>query len=328
MRSLLLILSAVLCSLPIGCTLPQLKKNLNRQAGAIADIHEQQVLDNLALFASNRGATPSFALPSGGGTTVNNTKNGNGGLNWNARTLTGSSLGGSATNSLVQNFTLQPINDPDRLELMKCVYLYATCKNADECLGCVPKLQNFFGDRFAMGCIPQCFFSTPETKPKRRDCLYKSGSYCGCHVVVEPCRFNDLSRLTMAILDIATVSDEEWARRIAGPAEDKIALRESFIANVGGKHRLIQAEYEVSASIFKDLQKAAVGPPGATKGTADGVARESTEPNNPGMDIESFQQAITPSRSPFGQIPQRRRVDSAPRIESLLQQNQAGILIQ
>ena len=349
----LTVLFLAICSLFTGCALPQLKKNLNRQATSIADIHEQQVLDNLALFSTNRGATPSFALPSGGGTTVNNTKSGNGGLNWNATTLTSSSLGGSASNTLSQNFTLQPINDPDRLELMKCVYLYATCKSSDECLDCASKLHRFFGNRFELGCIPQCFFTTQETKPKRHDCLYKTGSYCGCHVIVEPCNYNDLSRLTMAILDIATVSDEDWTKRTAAKAEEKIELTESFIADLDGKLRLIQAEYSLSKEKFLELQKTGVLNPGsamdliggeqAALSLVDDVATDDPEDvkaakekskkaleelksRYPGMSLDSFQQGIS-AGTPAESDGKSRRRQISPGYESLLQQGQAGFLI-
>src|SRR5688572_26555402 len=53
--------------LATGCTTPGfLSKTAINQGQTVADIHQQQVLDNLAKFVYDRNSIPSFATATGG----------------------------------------------------------------------------------------------------------------------------------------------------------------------------------------------------------------------------------------------------------------------
>ncbi len=243
----------------IGCAHVPLKRNVVKQSNTLADIYEQQVLNGIATFCVAPNSTPSFALPTGGGTTVNQSGSATGGLNFNARTFTGATTGLSGSQQLAENWTLKPINDPVRLNLMKCVYQYVTCNEQENvCIDCQNDLRLFFGDDFADCKLPRCFFRTSPHKPRTTDCCIKSGQYCGTHVIVDSCNFASLSKLTMAILDIATVSDDQLAKRLSRDKAKTIEIDTTFIANIDGRPQLIHGKYTIPFEKFEDLQDSAI----------------------------------------------------------------------
>jgi len=100
---------------------------------------------------------------------------------------------------------------------------------------------------------PPGFFTVSPEEPASDECCVKFGEHCGTIVCVDKCRFHHLSKLTLAILDIATISDETIASRLSG-REEQIEVKESFIALVDGKLRLIEGEYSLDKSDYERLQ--------------------------------------------------------------------------
>jgi hypothetical protein len=226
------ILVALCCALFSGCAYIPLRKNTINQARTVADIHQQQVLNNLAMFVYNPDSMPGFAYPTQGTNQVVNTAAAGAtqGLGMFTSGLhyghyfpltTGISVNGSYQSN--EAFTLVPINDPRKLELMRCAYqrAVASCcssRPATSCPDCQARFNVFYtgdpdGDiREKTGgivnseCLKSdcCWFKVGCHKclPKHCDCVYV-GHYCGVYVWVGPEGRDELAKLTMAILDYA-----------------------------------------------------------------------------------------------------------------------------
>jgi hypothetical protein len=234
-RMCLVLFSALMCS---GCTHVQLQKNTVHEAWTLGEIQQQQVVNNLALFVYNYNALPSFAIPNQGSSQV--TDQGNAGFSMGfSRPITGgstanftpahfgdfllSALGfsGTAQRSCQEAFTLTPINDPRKLELMRCAYQQAVsnCGYGDvsqHCPDCQTRMKQFYtgdpdGDIAARAngivtseCLkPNCWFHVGCKKDVPKDCCKFVGEYCGVYVWVGPEGRNELAKLTLAILDYA-----------------------------------------------------------------------------------------------------------------------------
>jgi hypothetical protein len=210
-----------------GCTDTQLRKNTERQAWTVGDIQQQQVLDNLAMFVYDYNALPSFSYPNQSGSNVTDTGNAGMTPGW-SRITQGPQVGQllfgalglsfSAARTAQEAFTLQPINDPRRLELMRCAYqrAVATCGCGPESQNC-PDCQAIF-NKFYTGdpngnivdhahgivtseCLKSpCWFHVGCKKcaPKHCPCV---GHYGDVYVWVTPDGRDQLTKLTLAILD-------------------------------------------------------------------------------------------------------------------------------
>ena len=242
-----------------GCASTQLRRTTPRHAGTLAGIYEKQVLDNLAAFCVNKGSLPSFAVPTAGTNGITHSNTANGGLNFNPTTFTGASLGLNGTRQLGSNWTMNPITDPTRLKLMRCVFQHATCAPEDCCNDCFSQLNVFFKDETCP--LPSRFFTVVDARPRVLDgCCIKYGESCGKYVVVSSKSFECLTRLTLAVLDIATISDEDLAARMTVP-EKKIEITESFtVKDSNGNERVITGEYSIQAEAYKELAKTRLVP--------------------------------------------------------------------
>ena len=111
-------------SMLAGCTHVQLRKNTVRQSETHSEIYEQQVMDNLAKFVYDQGALPHFAIANAGASGVEDSGNINGQLNWDrfSHGFASAFLGGSVSRRANESWTLVPVSDPRRLQLMRCAY--------------------------------------------------------------------------------------------------------------------------------------------------------------------------------------------------------------
>ncbi len=222
------VLVATLLMGTLGCTHTQLRLNTVRQASTVADIYQQQVLDNLAKFARDPNALPHFALSTGGFNEVNDAAEAGGGLEWNFTRFSGAGLNGGGSRALSQNWTLRPISDPRRLELMRCAFQHAVSGYQESSSGCCPdcqkRINKFYTgntgqappapcDAAADGtvtaaCLGSGWFCVGCEKcalrMKKRNPCCLVGTYCGCAVWVQPGQGTDeLSKLTLVVLDYA-----------------------------------------------------------------------------------------------------------------------------
>lgn len=262
MRALLLSLF-VASMLQCGCAHRRLMQRTVEQAQTLADVQERQILDNIAMAIAKPNSTPFFAIPSSGSATVNQSQNASGGLNWNTFRFTGANLGASGQMGLSENWTLKPINEPERLEMMKCLYQHAVGDlGRDGCQDCKTKLANYFDDETKLCDLPSCFFEVHDCPPPGsgcfdgEDCCVKFGHHCGTYVWVRPQHYGDLSRITLAVLDLATISNTDLVKRIKRPEPvSRVQLTESFIAMIDGKPRLIQGNYALTTEQYQELQE-------------------------------------------------------------------------
>jgi hypothetical protein len=223
-----LVLSAALFS---GCLDWQLRKNTVDVSYSVGEIQQQQVLDNLAKFACDYYAFPSFSYPNQGGSNVTDqvTSTVSPGLSRIGLTGTavkafvfstlGLNFGGQRT--CLESYTLTPVNDPRKLELMRCAYQKAarSCGMGEEsttCPDCKAIFNKFYtgdinGDirQHANGivtseCLSEhgCWFHVGchRCVPRHCDCV---GHYGDTYVWVLPEGRDELTKLTLAILDYA-----------------------------------------------------------------------------------------------------------------------------
>jgi hypothetical protein len=318
---------ALVVCLASGCAHHRLAGNSVRHAETISEVQEQQVLDNLALFCSDPNALPHFATPSGGATGVSENKTASSTLGFNATTLTSVTPSLNGTLGLTENWTMSPVNNPQKLDLIRCVMLYVTgridCQDA-ACTDCVTKLTRFFGADWQACDLPPPGFFGYSNRPMRADeCSIKSGEHCGCYVYVEKHQFQCLTKLTLAILNIATLNDEVVAARLSG-RESQVEVRESFVASVNGKLRVIEGEYSIDASEYKKLQGFGVGILGQTIGLTDSASGDpKVTPALPNDVFDSTREFSPQINSPLMAPAGRSRLNDTrlESLEALLQQN-------
>lgn len=219
-------------SLLSGCAHTQLRWNTTHQAKTLTDIYEQQVMDNLAMFVHDPNSLPSFAYPNAGGSDVTDGGTAGSGTTWKKLGFDQEVLSLGASRSMKEAWTLTPVYDVRRLELMRCAYQQSLacaglCSLSDGCPNC-DKLQRAFylGSPDALydkdisldslanwtakkgRTTPACFSSCQwlccgSRSDVPKGCCRKVGHYCGTYVWVANGGQNELSKLTMVILDYA-----------------------------------------------------------------------------------------------------------------------------
>lgn len=223
-----------------GCAQHRIACHTPKHAATLTEIHEQQVLDNLAMFAVNSGSTPYYALPNGGGSLTNQSATVGSTATWNPTTFTGINGNMNGTGGLTINWTMKPINEPERINLMKCVYWHVTQRCPEShCIDCDKNLRNYFGDSFACCAVPTGWYSVSKKKPKSDDCCCKVGHYCGTYVSVSPRHYHYLSLVTVSILDIATADAVALSTRLSGSPK-LVSVEESFEVIEDGRVRTVK----------------------------------------------------------------------------------------
>jgi hypothetical protein len=221
-----LVVCFVLC-VACGCTHIPLRNNSVHEAATVGDVQTQQVLDNLAMFVCNPDATPYFSYPNESSVNITDTGSAELTPGWNLASglLLFNSLGlrFNASRQAIDGFTVTPINDPRRLELMRCAYQKAVgsccCRGAStNCPDCQTRFNVFYtgdpnGDirANAQGTVTSeclnsdcCWFHVGCKKCLAKNCHCKLvGHYCGVYVWVGPEGRDELTKLTLAILDYA-----------------------------------------------------------------------------------------------------------------------------
>ena len=220
-----MILTAALFS---GCINSQLRNNTVDECRALGDVYEQQVMNNLAMFVYDPDSMPYFSYATTMASQVTNTAQGSVtptlGYPTQLKNLVFSSLGftGQATNANNETFNMFPVTDPRKLDLMRCAYqkAMAGCLGRDmsrSCPDCKTRFNMFYtgsknGDiseksdgRITTECFAKVGWFHVGCKkqlPPKCDCL-AVGDYCGVYVWVDCYGRDQLTKLTMTILDFA-----------------------------------------------------------------------------------------------------------------------------
>jgi hypothetical protein len=259
-----------------------------QQGETVADIHQQQVLDNLARFIVDPYAVPSFAHATAGTSDVTDIGNTGLALSWVASGFNMLGLDFGATRQKNSNWTLTPVTDPRKLELMRCAFQRATspCTGSGEstcCPNCQERFNEFYTgrsegaaaavadadtlplpDETEEHCSAQALTGKASVNSECLqsgcwlnwgcekcvpDCCSHVGHYCGIYVWVSPGPGRDeLAKLTLAILDYAIHDDA------ALPTKDVVA----YITADGSYTTADKANFVISATIDSDEEAASV----------------------------------------------------------------------
>lgn len=146
------LLAVLFAAFGVGCTHTQLRYNTVRQSLTVSDIHQKQVLDNLAKFVHDSHAIPDFAYVSQGASEVQDIGSLSLSFLWLWAGTGENSLGAGAERGATESWVLVPVTDPRRLELMRCAFQRAVsscCQNGESthCPNCTKRFNEFYTGR-------------------------------------------------------------------------------------------------------------------------------------------------------------------------------------
>ncbi len=234
MRIFALALSLVLVS--SGCTHRQLQRSTLNQTGTLNDVQYRMVLDNVALLTANPGVMPQFALLSTGQIQITDAGSTTDAVIPNAASpgIVSGNYNVMGSRNIQQNWNIQPIQDPDKLKRMRCAYSLALGQPLTGCEDCYKDLASFL-------CPDQCVWKkgkdaealvSPEDCSKCLQCVVPQGWFCtggkrdvprdACYVGrhgdtyawVLPSGLEGLTRFTLSVLDIATVTSHATTAQV------------------------------------------------------------------------------------------------------------------
>ena len=196
------LLLPLLLVLSTGCTHLQLRRSTLNQASTITSLQYQQVLSNLAAFHSHPDVLPHLAVVGTGGTSVSDEGSSNVGLEWDPRQLVQTMLGIEGRRQIEEQWTLAPVVNPDKLRAIRCAYQtvvlgYSTDHESDKLLTA------FLGMGYEEW-LPRGWYCFGRRRDVPRDACYVANSG-DCYVWVMPEGIDGLSRLTLVMLNIATL---------------------------------------------------------------------------------------------------------------------------
>ena len=245
-------LVCLLLLLTCGCTTVPLRKNSVAEARAVCDMETQEVLDNLAKFVCDPNSMPYFSYPNQNSASVADTGTGQNTTILSFPAVT-SAFQISASRQVTDGFTITPINDPRKLELMRCAYQLAvrSCGRGSvstTCPDCQTRFRVFYtgdpnGDIRATAngattseCLNSdcCWFHVGCKKcvPKPAPCCLV-GEYCGVYVWVGPEGRDQLTKLTLAILDFAVNNPPTQLTKTVSYSIDAFGLPTTSATAVG-----------------------------------------------------------------------------------------------
>ncbi len=213
MRGAILILAALLAA--SGCATTQVAFTATRQMGTQPDIYTDQTLENLARVADDATALPYFALLQNGVPTTNNTSTLTiGSMSFptqtvvkqlhNQRSGTIGPIGGSWV--VGANWTISPVNDPDRLTAMRYLYNWTLGRPPENLDKANMLLKQYLGKDFSLDTvhIPQDWFQHGGWHDVPKAACRKFHHH-GTYYWIVPGMVEQLTQLTIKMLDIATV---------------------------------------------------------------------------------------------------------------------------
>lgn len=196
------LLAAATTAAAAGCTHLQLHRSAVRQARSITDLQYQQVLDNLAQFHCNPETLPHFSVVGTGGTSVNDQGTASTELEWSPYAIVREQLGLEVTREIEEQWTLAPVVNPDKLRAIRCLFqLVAAGETSDREADSL--LRSFLGDDYSEW-IRRGWYGVGGRRDVPKEACYVG--QCGaCRVWVTPDQLDALTRLTIVVLNIATL---------------------------------------------------------------------------------------------------------------------------
>ncbi len=186
-----------------GCTHLALERKTLNQVSTVSDIRYKEVLDNLAATVSNPANLPYFSLITGGGTEVVDTGTANPTTAFDRTGFTSQMLSLTGTRTVQDNWTVDPIKDPDRLAAIRCVLQIVTGAGDAVCPDCA-KLLTDYKVAGELDKMPVGWFHVGHKHDVPKDAYYWACCH-GTYVWVTRDGLEGLTRLTLIIMDVATV---------------------------------------------------------------------------------------------------------------------------
>lgn len=211
---LLCILSIPVVFLITSCQHLSLRNHTERQARTLTELQYRQVLDNIALFTINPNALPFYSVAGTGRTSNNYAPSPAGGLNWDLLNFNNGpplfffdkaniSMTGTFTSN--EEWDSLSVLNPDALLLMRCVYQKVVGYPACDC-DCEKKLQAYFaGHPCYLEAMRPGWYGVGRRCHVPKHAAF-AGRYGHRYVWVMPDGVDSLTRLSLAILDLATVT--------------------------------------------------------------------------------------------------------------------------
>jgi len=182
--------------------------------GTEPDIYVDEVLENLARISNDPVAMPYFTLLNNGVPSVADKAT----LNFGFLTFPAQSVvkqlhrqrGGQigplgAERDVGGNWTLSPVNDPDRLTAMRYLYLWVLGRPLQNPIEAETLLKQYIGTDFQLANVPQSWFRYGRWHDVPKESC-RSFHHHGTYYWIVPGMEEHLTKLTITMLDIATIA--------------------------------------------------------------------------------------------------------------------------
>jgi hypothetical protein len=295
--------------------------NLWAKPSRLPDIYYNQVLNNIAAFVANPGALPHFAYAGAGTTQVQRTA-GSGSTIGSTGTaaaffFSNLSFTPNASQVISESWSTVPSVEPDELYLMRCVYqrTVGTCSAE-----CEETLFQFFGpNHVGLPAMRPGWYCVGSKHDVPKHAAYV-GRYDDTYVWVNTERVDYLTRLAIAMVDVATADVAELSKRTTqeDPTKRKIQQlqdRITFLSNTLSDYP--QPLTEAAHQLQRELDRNVLALLGLTGGlNPQQFISEYTKSRNIGAEeagqlLEDAkilaEQPPVPPQLPQGPVPPRQR---------------------
>jgi hypothetical protein len=205
----MLLIAALTCS---GCTSLALQRQSNSQAATATDLRYQEVLDNLAMIAEDPYALPAYSSIFAGTAEITDTASITSTTTLGP-TMPAQSIASPFTRVVLGNWTLDPINAPEKLEAIRCAcrwVIYGRESACNDCVGLLETPENapcpgrHFGVADRLERLPRGWLCVGHLHDVPIKCCYKA--HCGDKWVwVMPDNVQSLADFNLILQDIARV---------------------------------------------------------------------------------------------------------------------------
>lgn len=188
------VLAAVLLGGASGCTHNQLKRSTGFTRESLSDLRYTHILDNLAMMVRNPAAVPNPVVISGGVVQVSDNGGGTGDITniFPYGLLT-------ASRTVSEQWSLSPLQNAEKLMLMRCAYQILLGSSLQHESGCVEELQHALGDVDLCTAIPRGWFHVGGKRDVPRSARY-CGRYHDTYVWVTDEGLDDFSRFYLTMM--------------------------------------------------------------------------------------------------------------------------------
>lgn len=184
-----------------GCTHCALERNTLNQMATLTDLRYKEVVENFAVAADNPAVLPFFSVIGAGATQVTDTVRSTSRTNWNPVGFALESLFFHVNRTLQENWTLDPVREPRKLEAIRCAVQIVLGGPDAPCPECNDVLTTFrVADRLAK--IPPGWLHVGKKCDVPKEACYKSHHH-GVYVWVLPDGMEALSQFTLIMMSIA-----------------------------------------------------------------------------------------------------------------------------